>query len=102
MKKQFKVTAPGATASAGDVEVGIGGRHDIYYSVKDKVLTFGRERIYEGDSPVGYEVFLPRTWRFNPPHENEEVPEADRKQIFEDIRDAFKVLGEKIVLPKNL
>ena len=101
MKKQFKVIAPGATARADDIEIGVGGRYNIYYSIKDKVLTFGRERIYEGDSPVGYEVFLPRTWHFNPPHDNEEVPEANRKQILSDISDAFKVLGEKIVLPKT-
>jgi hypothetical protein len=99
MKKQFQVISPGASARAGDVEVGIGGRYKIYYAVKDKVLVFGRERFYERKSAVGYEIFLPRKWNWEPPYADEEVPEAERAQIFSDLRSAFEALGEKVILP---
>ena len=99
MSKKFRVVSPGASARSVDVEVGISGRYEVYYSIGDRVMIFGRERLYKGESPIGYEILPPRKWCWKPPHTDEKISRADRTRILADLRAAFTALGERVVLP---
>ena len=101
MKREFQVSAPSASARAGDVEIGTNGEHEVYYASGERTLIFEREDFDDGKEYFGFDIFLPQEkWHWAPPHEKEEVPESMHTQILEDLSSAFAVLGEKISFRK--
>ena len=99
MENGFKAINNGWAAKKGDIEVGLGGEDQLYYQAGDKLLLFEREDVGDEEThDFGCEVSYPgEKWRWEPPHNHEELTKAEREKVLSDIREAFKALGYQFI-----
>ena len=78
-----------------DFSVEVLGRNGILYKEGERTMLIGSEVLATG-SPAGIAVWRKSIHNWRPPHEAEQIDEAKRVTIIENIRGAIRFGGEDI------
>lgn len=89
----FTTPRPNLYVSSDGFSVEVMGRTGIQYREGDRQL-FVDSEVLTGPSGMG--VYRSSISKWDPPHENEVVDEAERERILENIRAAFRYQGFEI------
>jgi hypothetical protein len=91
----FKSTKPNVFESSEGFSVEVLGRAGLSYREGNRTMFVNSEVLM---GPSGMAVYRKSITRWDAPHDNEVIEQADRERILENIRDAFRFQGFDIVI----